>query len=254
MEINHLTYTYRGQNQPQLDDVSFTLTPGKITSLIGPNGSGKSTLFNLLTRQTTPTTGTITLDGKPITTFSPRAYAQRVAAVQQHNPLYDDITVKDLIAFGQSAYHSSLSDHVDDAALTEIMTFLQLTDLQHRSMLALSGGQQQRVWLALALAQQPDYLLLDEPTTYLDLHFQFRFLALLQQLNERFGLTILIILHDLNQALTFSDRTLLLANGRLVADDVPQKVITPANLQRYFDIRSELVATSSGQQIVQLPE
>ncbi|MCI1986459.1 MAG: ABC transporter ATP-binding protein [Lactobacillus sp.] len=254
MEIDHLSYAY-GKNPlpPQLNDVSFSLAPGKLTSLIGPNGSGKSTLFKLLTRQLTPTAGTITIGGQPVAQLSARAYAQKVAAVQQHNPVYDDITVQELIRFGQSAYHAPFSEQVDQAVLDEIMTLLKLTAFKKQSVRTLSGGQQQRVWLALALAQQPDYLLLDEPTTYLDLHFQYQFLQLLKTMKEKYGLTILLILHDLNQALAFSDRTLLLAQGRLVADDTPKKVVTPANLKTYFEIKSELVATSSGQQIVQLP-
>ncbi|MFD1483659.1 ABC transporter ATP-binding protein [Lacticaseibacillus baoqingensis] len=254
MEIEHLSFAYPKTTTPQLDDVSFTLKPGQLTSLIGPNGSGKSTLFNVLTRQLVPTAGTVSIDGQAIADFSARAYAQKVAAVQQHNPLYDDLSVQELIRFGQSAYHFPLSEAADEAVIDEIMAFLQLTGLKKRSMQALSGGQQQRVWLALALAQQPEYLLLDEPTTYLDLHFQFRFLQLLKQLNQQKHLTILIILHDLNQALAFSDHTLLLANGKLAAQGAPQAVVTPANLKTYFAINSELVATSSGQQIVQLPD
>lgn len=254
MEINHISYSYQhGSQHPNLNDVSFKLLPGSITSLIGPNGSGKSTLFKLLTRQLSPDNGQISINGQDIKSFTGREYAQKIAIVQQQNPLYDDLKVIDLIRFGQSPYHSLLSDEADEQLLSQIMTFLELDQLERSMVSTLSGGQQQRVWLAMALAQQPEYLLLDEPTTYLDLHFQYRFLDLLTQLNQQFNLTILIILHDLNQALSISDRTLLLSDGRLVADDQPEVVIKPGNLEKYFQINTELVQTSAGTQIVQVP-
>lgn len=254
MEIKNLSYSYRPQGtQKQLDQVSFTLPTGTITSLIGPNGSGKSTLFNLITRQLKLQTGSITIDNRSITDFTDREYAQQLAAVQQKNPLYDDLSVIDLIRFGRASYHSLFSEESDDSVVNEIMDFLELTALKNISVQQLSGGQQQRVWLAMALAQNPKYLLLDEPTTYLDLHFQFKFLQLIEQLRDQYHLTILMILHDLNQALNFSDRTLLLSKGALAASGEPSKVITPQNLKQYFDINTQLVATTAGQQIVQIP-
>lgn len=254
MEIKHVSFSYhKNSPTPDLDDISFQLPSGSITSLIGPNGSGKSTLFKLLTRQLKPSDGIIQIDDQNINNFSAREYAQKLAIVQQQNPIYDDLKVIDLIRFGQSPYHSLLSDTVDEKLLTQIMSFLELDELAQDSVLNLSGGQQQRVWLAMALAQQPEYLLLDEPTTYLDLHFQYRFLDLLKQLNQQFNLTILIILHDLNQAMAISNQTLLLSNGQLVASGRPNGVITPDHLKTFFKINSELVSTKAGMQIVQLP-
>lgn len=255
MKIEHVSYAYdHDATKMRLADVSFELQPGLITSLIGPNGAGKTTLFNVLTRQLRPSSGSITLAGRSIAAYRARDYAQHVAAVHQHNHIYDDITVYDLVRFGQSAYHSPFDGQANEALLREIMDLLHVTSLKDQSMLQLSGGQQQRVWLAMALAQQPQYLLLDEPTTYLDLHYQGQFLKLLQMLKARYHLTILIILHDLNQALSFSDHTLLLAKGQLVADDTPENVITPANLATYFAVHAEMVETSQGLQIAQLPD
>lgn len=251
MQVKQLTYTYPNR-ELGVKQLSFTIEPGTMTAVIGPNGSGKSTLFKLLTRELTPASGTIELDQQPITAFSAKAYARKVAVVHQHNLLYDDISVLDLVRFGQLPYHSLMAEPNDDL-IKPILDYLELTPLQQQSMTQLSGGQQQRVWLALALAQQPEYLLLDEPTTYLDLHFQASFMALLAKLNREMHLTIVMILHDLNQARQFSQQVLMLAAGEIVAAGTPQAVITPARLHDVFQINTELITTSQGEFIVQLP-
>jgi iron complex transport system ATP-binding protein len=251
MQVKQLTYIYPNQNRG-VKQLNFTITPGTMTAVIGPNGSGKSTLFKLLARELTPTSGTIELDQQTITDFSAKAYARKVAVVHQRNLLYDDISVLDLVRFGQLPYHSLLAEP-DDVAIKPILDYLELTPLQQQSMAELSGGQQQRVWLALALAQQPEYLLLDEPTTYLDLHFQASFMELLAKLNREMHLTIVMILHDLNQARHFSQQVLMLADGAIVAAGTPQAVITPARLREVFQINTELITTTQGEFIVQLP-
>lgn len=251
MQVKQLTYAYPNQNRG-VTQLTFAINPGTMTAIIGPNGSGKSTLFKLLARELQPDSGTIELEQQPITHFSAKEYARKVAVVHQHNQLYDDISVLDLVRFGQLPYHSLLAEP-DDAQIKPILDYLELTALQQQSMNQLSGGQQQRVWLAMALAQQPEYLLLDEPTTYLDLHFQASFMELLAKLNRELHLTIVMILHDLNQARHFSQQVLMLADGAIVAAGTPQAVITPARLREVFQINTELITTTQGEFIVQLP-
>lgn len=251
MQIKQLTYTYPNQ-QRGIKQLSFDITPGAMTAVVGPNGSGKSTLFKLLSRELTPDSGEIRLEQRLLPDFSLKEYARKVAVVHQHNQLYDDITVLDLVRFGRLPYHSLLTEP-DDDQLESILTYLELTPLKQQNVAQLSGGQQQRVWLAMALAQQPSYLLLDEPTTYLDLHFQASFMELLVKLNQEFGLTIVMILHDLNQALHFSQQVLMLAAGQVVATGTPRSVLTPPRLHKIFKINTKILTTEQGQFIVQLP-
>lgn len=160
---------------PTVRDVSYELKDHQITTLIGPNGSGKSTLFKLLTRSLKPNKGQILLNGENIWTYPPKKYAQNVAIVHQQNQIYDQIQVIDLVRMGQIPYGNNFKN---SDRLTKILDYLELSDLKNKDLSRLSGGQRQRVWLAVALMQDPEYLFLDEPTTYLDLHFQYSFLKL----------------------------------------------------------------------------
>lgn len=198
LDAQHLRFAYP-QQAPLIDNLSLTIPEHQITTLLGPNGSGKSTLLKLLTRQLSPQAGHVHLAGQDLwRAYSAQSAAQQIAVVHQHHELYDELTVADLIQLGRLPYQSSLFADPAPADAAAIMAELQLTALADRPVKQLSGGQAQRVWLALALNQEPTYLFLDEPTTYLDLHYQTEFLRLLRQLNQQRGLTIVMILHDLN--------------------------------------------------------
>ena len=171
LKASQIDFSY-GSKQ-LFNQFSLSLQEHQITTLIGPNGSGKSTLFRLLTRTIRPSAGTITLDGQDIWQLAAKDFAKKVAIVHQQNQLYDQITVKELVKMGRLPYHSLMGDEENGSArLQQIMQELEIADLADKFIAQLSGGQQQRVWLATALAQEPEYLFLDEPTTYLDLHFQ----------------------------------------------------------------------------------
>lgn len=241
----NLSFAYPSQANT-LTDLNFTIAPHKITTIMGANGSGKSTLLKLLTKTLTPSSGQISYQEKDLTNFSRQGYAQKVAIVHQQHQLYDHIQVEDLISLGRLPYQKLLADAPVDNKVKEIITYLELTELKHRDVLSLSGGQQQRVWLAMALAQEPELLLLDEPTTYLDLHFQYQFLELLKKLNHDHKLTICMVLHDLNHALRFSDELLLLKNGQLIAQGTPTTVLTASNIKNVFGLNSQLIKTEAG--------
>lgn len=251
LEAKNINFSY-GSKQV-LKDISVKLAENKITTLIGPNGSGKSTLFKLLTRSQKAASGQVVLAGKDIWQYSARDFAKKVTIVHQKNDLYDDLTVEDLIKMGRLPY-VGLTKEIDnqDEVINQVIDYLELEPVKNKLVSRLSGGQQQRVWLGLALAQQPDYLFLDEPTTYLDLHFQMRFLNLLKKLNQTSKLTICMILHDLNQALRYSDQVVLLSQGKIKSQGLPEMVITEANVKASFDINCRIIDTEDGKFFQQL--
>ena len=246
LKLDQVSFAY--QNQPLFKNISLTLPEHQITTLIGPNGSGKSTLFKLFTRAVAPRDGSALLDGKNIWQLEAKKFAQKVAIVHQKNELYDEIKVIDLIRMGRLPYNSLLAQESksESKLVKQILANLEIGEFANKYMDELSGGQRQRVWLAVALAQQPKYLFLDEPTTYLDLHFQFGFLKLLKKLNHEQGLTICMILHNLNQALQVSDHVVLLNHGEIKASGNPEKVITPDLISKNFAINCELLETEHG--------
>lgn len=246
LKVEQVDFSY--SQRSIFKNLSLELCDHEITTIIGPNGSGKSTLFKLLTRELKPNKGQISLDKKNIWQLSARKYAQQVALVHQKNMLYDELTVNELVKMGRLPYHSLFEDkkNSDQKKIAKIMDYLEISSLKDKFVSELSGGQQQRVWLAVALAQEPRYLLLDEPTTYLDLHFQYRFLKLLKKLNKDQGLTICMILHDLNQALQFSHQIILLNKGQIKAQGKAEDVITSSTISKNFAINCELIDTPQG--------
>lgn len=250
LKAEHLTFAYPNQSN-LIQDLQITIPEHQITTLVGPNGSGKSTLLQLLTRQLPPANGTVSLDGKNLWEMDAKTSAQKIAVVHQQHQLYDEMTVKDLVQLGRLPYQSSLFSDLDKENTATILHQLNLTELATKPVNQLSGGQAQRVWLALALNQHPQYLFLDEPTTYLDLHYQASFLTQLKALNQATGLTIVMILHDLNQALRYSDYCCLLANGQLVTSGNPHEVLTAERVASTFKINCDLVQTDHGTILVQ---
>ncbi len=245
LSAHHLTFGYPKQ-EPLITDLSLEIPAHKITCLVGPNGSGKSTLFKLLTRQVKPQAGTVRLDGQGLWQLKPTAVAQQIALVHQQHQLADTMTVADLVALGRLPYQSSLLASPAAADSAAVLERFGLTALADQPVTTLSGGQAQRVWLALALNQRPTYLFLDEPTTYLDLRYQAELLRLLRRLNQEEGLTIVMILHDLNQALRYCNHCFLLTGGKLVASGAPAAVLTPSQVAASFRLRCDLVETPRG--------
>lgn len=249
IEVTNLSFQYDRQ-VPLINDLNFTIPKERITAIVGPNGSGKTTLLKLLTRTLKPVRGSVILDQQSIWDYAAKEFAQHVAIVHQHNPLYDVITVRELIDFGQLPYTDLLSAEIKANQRTEkIIQKLGLAELIDRPMGSLSGGQQQLVWLAVALNQSPDILVLDEPTTYLDLYYQVKLMHLIQAIQRSQKLTVLMIFHDLNQVLQYADHCLLLNQGQLIAQGTPQTVLTVERIQDCFRLAAEIVPTSYGTQL-----
>ncbi|MEP1215569.1 MAG: ABC transporter ATP-binding protein [Marinobacter sp.] len=226
-----------------LADVDFTVQDGSVTVLLGPNGSGKSTLLKTLARTLAPDAGRVLLDGTDIHRQSTRAVAQRLGILPQSPSAPDGLTVRELVGLGRFPYQSLMrqwSRH-DEAAVEEAMAVADVAAFADRPVDALSGGQRQRCWIAMVLAQETELLLLDEPTTFLDLKVQVDLLELLVSLAHQQGRTLLVVLHDLNLAAAYADRLVMMKAGRILHDGTPEAVFTADNLKQVFDLDAQVI-------------
>lgn len=239
MEINQVTFSY-DKKTDQLKAVSGTVDAGKITTIIGPNGCGKSTLLGIMSRHHTPSSGYVLLDGKAVSSYKPKELAQKLSVVHQHNDAPQDLTIEKLARMGRHP-HNGLFRHnqeEDDRAVEWALSCTGLLDKRGLPIERLSGGERQRVWIAMALAQRTPILFLDEPTTYLDMYHQIELLELVRTLNQAYGLTIVMVLHDINQAIRYSDLIMVMHDGRIVAKGPPAEVITRQALQDIYGVQA----------------
>jgi iron complex transport system ATP-binding protein len=229
---------------PVLHDVSVALMPGGVTALVGPNGSGKSTLLRTMAGLLSPAFGEIHLDGEHTHDMAGRALARKLAFLPQAPLVPAGITVRELVEHGRHPYRRPLRplDNDDHEAITWAMSVTDTARLAGRTVDTLSGGERQRAWIALVLAQRTGVLLLDEPTTYLDLRYQVEVLDLVADLADRHGITVGLVLHDLNQAAAYADRMIVLSAGKVVTAGAPAEVMTTDMLQDAFDLDCPVVA------------
>ncbi|MFC9269779.1 ABC transporter ATP-binding protein [Streptomyces zhihengii] len=224
-------------------DAAMTLRPGRVTALVGPNGSGKSTLLRTLARLQRPRSATVTIDEETdALALSPREFSRRVALLTQARPTPSGLTVRDVVEFGRYPYRGRWggADPGGRAAVDRALRLTGVEELADRGAEHLSGGQLQRVWLAGCLAQDTGVLLLDEPTTYLDLRYQIELLDLVRDLADDHMIAVGVVLHDLDQAAAVADRVVLLEAGRVIADGLPEEVLTPERLTATYGIRIEV--------------
>ena len=226
-----------------LDRLTLSLKKGRLTALIGPNGCGKSTLLKSLARILTPLGGRIELQGDgALADLNAKAIARRIALLPQSPLVPEGIRVFDLVAYGR-APHLNAFGHLknrDRERIRQAMARVDVTDLSDRPVARLSGGQRQRVWMAMILAQETDTVLLDEPTTYLDLAHQYDLLELVRTMTDE-GRTVVTVLHDLNQACRFADELVVLNEGRIMAQGTPGDVMTETMLAEVFGLDARII-------------
>ncbi|CAM4474300.1 ABC transporter ATP-binding protein [Paenibacillus typhae] len=235
-QVEHLVAGY--ENKTVIQDVSLVLPSSKISVIIGSNGCGKSTLLKTMARLIKPSSGSITIDGKPLAKIASKPLARIVGMLPQSPIVPEGITVADLVGRGRFPHQSLFGgwSKKDYEAVAEAMEIMKITEFANHHIDELSGGQRQRVWIAMALAQQTDILFLDEPTTFLDITYQVEILDLLTDLNRKHGTTIVMVLHDINLSARYADHIFALHSGKLVAEGMPDKVITSTLVKDIFGL------------------
>lgn len=238
-----------------LDTLNVDIKRGAVTSIVGPNGCGKSTLLRTMSRLLNPSKGEIVLDGKSIHDIPTRKLATQLGLLPQTPIAPDGIVVADLVGRGRTPHQGILGrwSQQDYDIVAEALETTGISDLAERSIDELSGGQRQRVWIAMALAQRTDTLLLDEPTTYLDVKHQLDVLDLLTELNRDRGTTIVMVLHDLNLAARYSNELVAVSGGKVFAHGHPRDVITKENVKSVFGIDSVIITDPVSDQPAVMP-
>ncbi len=221
-----------------LQDVSLSFAPGTICGLVGHNGSGKSTLIKLLARQHKPSRGTLHFSGRPLEAIGTQEFARAVAYLPQDVTAANAMTVRELVACGRYPWHGALGrfSDLDGEKVEEAMALTHVDGMADRMVDTLSGGERQRAWLAMLMAQDTGCLLLDEPTSALDIAHQMEVLALVRRLSHEKGLSVVIVLHDINMAARFCDRLYALKGGRLIAEGAPEDLMTGETLHAIYGI------------------
>lgn len=235
-----------------LKDLTIAVEKGQMMSILGPNGSGKSTLLKALSRNLKPDKGNIYLGDNNLASLSAKVIARKMAVLPQAPQAPKDLTVKDLVEYGRYPHQSwwQSKSEQDSQCVEWALAQTGLEDMADRIVSTLSGGERQRVWIAMALAQKPEILLLDEPTTYLDICHQLEIMELLADFNQEHTLTVVMVLHDINHAARYSDCVAVLHHGEIFAIGRPEDVITSHMLRAVFGVESEIVIDNRGKPVV----
>lgn len=241
-------------DNPVIDGETIAAPAGEVTALVGPNGSGKSTLLRGLADQLSPQAGGIYLDGRDIDAYDPKEFARRLGMLSQERSVPDSITVEDLVYHGRYPHRGFFEPVGDDdrRAVDRAIDLAGCGHLREREVGSLSGGQKQLAWIAMALAQETDVLLLDEPTTFLDLHHQLQVMDIIETLRDESEITIVVVLHDIEQAARHADYLVALNDGTIEARGPPEEVVTEDLLADVFGIEATISQSDQGPRITPL--
>ena len=234
IEIKGLTKRFG--KKPVVEDVTVTIKPRTITSFIGPNGAGKSTLLSMVSRLLDSDTGEVLLDKNNVKKWKSNEFAKRVSILKQANYINVRLTVRELVAFGRYPYSKGRLTSEDEQFIDQAIEYMNLADMQEKFLDELSGGQKQRAFIAMVIAQDTDYILLDEPLNNLDMKHSVQIMKILRQLVDELGKTVIIVLHDINFASVYSDRIVALKDGKLVKDGPTHEIINSAALRDIYDM------------------
>lgn len=251
LSAEELVLQYSNTDEPVVDGESITARPGAVTALIGPNGSGKSTLLKGLANQLEPDSGSVVLDGTDVHDLGTKELARKLGLLSQESISPDGITVEELVMHGRYP-HRGFFESVTDADRHAVDRAIELSGCGHlrkREIGQLSGGQKQLAWIAMVLAQDTDVLLLDEPTTFLDLHHQLEVMEIVETLRDESEITVVVVLHDIEQAARLADDMVALKDGTIQARGTPEEVVTEGLLAEVFEIDAEVELTERGPRV-----
>ena len=240
LKIENITVSYK--EQKVIDNMNINIEKGKIYSIIGPNGCGKTTLIRTMSRSIKPKTGRVLLNDINIFKMKTKDVAKKMAVLCQNNETMSDATVRDLVQYGRFAHKEwwkGINDE-DNTTVDWAIDKTGLLDFQHRKINALSGGERQRAWIAMSIAQKPEVLLLDEPTTYLDISHQLEIMELVSKLNKEEGITIVMVLHDINHAARYSDELIVIKDKKIFKKGEPQSILEGKVLEDVFRVEAQI--------------
>ena len=249
IKLENVSFSYQ-KRRDFIKDLSLEFEGGKITTILGPNGSGKSTLLHMISTYLKPKSGKIYLNDMDIRKLKQKEIAKYISCVYQEHESPDDITVRDLVSFGRNIYtDKDQNEKMIDFALEAT----GISDIQNKKVNNLSGGQRQRAFIAMSLAQNTDVLLLDEPTTYLDIYHQIEILEVVKSLNQKYGITIIMVLHDLNQAVNYSHNLVIMKDGKIVKTGSASRVIDEKTINDVYRV-SGYIHREENDQIYFIPK
>ena len=237
IKLENISFSYNKKKE-FIQDLSLEFKSGEITTILGPNGSGKSTLLHMMSTYLKPKSGKIYLGDKDLGKLKQKEIAKYISCVYQENEAPDDITVRDLVSFGRNIYSSvKKEDKEENKRMIDFaLKATGIEEIQDKKVVNLSGGQKQRAFIAMSLAQNTEVLLLDEPTTYLDIYHQIEILEVVKSLNEKYNITIVMVLHDLNQAINYSHNIVIMKNGNLIKQGKATEVLNEQTIQDVYNV------------------
>lgn len=239
MRIENLTKTYDGKTV--VDEVTFELRKGKVTALIGPNGAGKSTVMGMISRLIARDSGLISFDKKDITKWKSKELAKKLSILTQTNNIQMKLTVRELVAFGRFPYSGNHLKDEDNDKINEAISYMVLQEFEHRFIDELSGGQRQRAYIAMVIAQDTDYVLLDEPTNNLDIYHSSNMMKIVRRLCDELGKTVILVLHEINYAAFYSDYICAFMDGKIAKYGTVKEVMTKQNLSDIYKVDFEIM-------------
>lgn len=242
----NISFSYN-KDKVLIENLNINIPKGKITTILGPNGSGKSTLLSLLSTYNKPSKGNVYIDDKNLHKLKTKEIATLIATVHQHNEAPGDLDVETLVSYGRIPYkHHCKPTNKDEneKIINWAIESTELSGIRDKKVMSLSGGQRQRAFIAMALAQKTDVLLLDEPTTYLDIYHQIEILEVVKKLNEDHGITIVMVLHDINQAIKYSDNIVVMKDGSIIKEGTPKEVISENTIKSVYNVEGVICNVS----------
>lgn len=242
MNVEKLIKKYDGKTV--VDSVSFEIPRGKVTSLIGPNGAGKSTVMGMISRLIAKDAGLIRFEDRDLSKWKSRDLAKRLAILTQHNNVQMKLTVRELVAFGRFPYSGSRLTQEDEAIIDQAIEYMELGEFQDRFIDELSGGQRQRAYIAMVIAQDTEYVLLDEPTNNLDIYHATNMMKTVRKLCNDLGKTVILVLHEINYAAFYSDYICAFLNGKIARFGTVEEVITKETLSEIYRVEFEIMKVS----------